>query len=286
MMTQSGDHIPVVQGTPVHQHGYTEAPSGGGADHPIYSTGAGPFDNGKIYTPQELRQERQNPSKQYKDVAWALVFVAQLLLVIMMCLYLIGTTNQGGGNARGGGTYGGVFFVVGVTGFLSIALSCASLSFMMKNAEMLVQSALIFSVATSFFMGVVGFFTGNLLMGVIGLAAGVVGCCYAYFVWGRIPFAAANLKTALAAVKCNLGLFVLALGMSAIGMGWSVLWFMGVGTALSSNSLPVVFLLFLSYYWTHEVLRNTVHVTSAVSQILTSTASSPWNNLLLMGRSI
>lgn len=83
--------------------------------------------------------------------------------------------------------------------------------------------------------------------------------------WKRIPFAAANLKTALLAVKANLGLFAVALIVSAIAMGWSTLWFLGFGTALQTESLVVVFLLFLSYYWTHEVLRNTVHVTTAVS---------------------
>jgi hypothetical protein len=38
-----------------------------------------------------------------------------------------------------------------------------------------------------------------------------VGLCYARIVWPRIPFAAANLKTALTAVKDNMGLVVATL---------------------------------------------------------------------------
>lgn len=211
--------------------------------------------------------------------------------------------SSGNGVAVGQGpSLGSIFFIVGICGILAIGLSCASLTFMMKNAEMLVQMALLFSIVTSVFMGLVGFMSGNLLMGVLGLVAGVAGCCYAFFVWNRIPFVAANLRTALSAVKSNLGLFVLALCMTVVGMGWSVLWFVGLGNALAASSLGTVFVLFLSYYWTHEgepylapcaptsrflhgtlpnatsysvlaaVLRNMVHVTSAVSHGVCSVA--------------
>jgi len=254
------DNIPVAHGTAVDYHNIQQQPlygnNSGGND--MISSWA---DDGKIYSTQELRQQREDPPKQYKDAAWALAFVLQLLLVVTMCLYLIGTGQ--GGNVQQGGGYGGVFFVAGVCGALAVGLSCASLSFMVKNAQLLVESALMFSVATSFFMGVMGFMAGNLIMGVIGLVAGAVGCCYAYFVWKRIPFAAANLKTALSAVKANLGLLAVALVVSVVAMGWTVLWFLGFGTALQTDSLIVAFFLFLSYYWTHEVLRNTVHVTTA-----------------------
>ena len=254
--------IPVAHGTAVDYHNLQQQPNGhSSAGNSMISSWA---DDGKIYSTHELRQQREDPPRQYKDAAWALAFILQLLLVVVMCLYLIGTGQ--GGNVQGGGSgYGGVFYVAGVCGALAVGLSTAALSFMMKNAKLLVESALIFSVATSFCMGVVGFMAGNLIMGAIGLVAGVVGCCYAYVVWRRIPFAAANLKTALSAVKSNLGLFLVALVVSGVAMGWSVLWFLGFGTALQTDSLVVVFFLFLSYYWTHEVLRNTIHVTTAVS---------------------
>jgi hypothetical protein len=273
-------NIPIVQGTPVDYHNvpgasasqtdYAAAPSD---EQTPFTASAGLWeDDNKIYSTDELRAQRLDPPRQYKDAFWAVAFVVQLLGVMALCVVLLATgngTDMSNNNNNGYSTsYGGVYTVVGVGGFLAIGLSCASLSFMIRNAQMLVQSALMFSIATSLFMGVVGFLTGNLLMGIIGLASGLIGCCYAYFVWKRIPFAAANLETALSAVKVNMGLLVLALLMSVAAMGWSILWVLGVGSALNSDSLFIVFLLFLNYYWTHEVLRNTVHVTTAVRSVV------------------
>jgi hypothetical protein len=48
-----------------------------------------------------------------------------------------------------------------------------------------------------------------------------------------------------------------------LALGWSMLWFIGLGEAVSSSNGITLFLLFLSYYWVHQVLTNTVHVTTA-----------------------
>ena len=82
-------------------------------------------------------------------------------------------------------------------------------------------------------------------------------------VWSRIPFAAANLNTALTAVRSNLGLTVVAYAMLALAFGWIAIWSVGLGEALSASSGAVVFLLLVSFYWVIQVLSNTVHVTTA-----------------------
>ena len=271
----SHNSIPIVQGAEVGYHtaspastvpGYAVAPDGTANN----TNGMGvPFmdwDDRKLYSTEELRQQRQDPPKQYKDVVWAFLFVTQLATSIGACLYFIANGNanvQQNGETSIANAFGGVFTIVLVCGSLAVGLACASLKFMLKNAELLVQAALFFSVATSFFMGIIGFMAGNLIMGVIGMVAGAIGCCYAYFVWHRIPFAAVNLQTALQAIKSNMGLLAVALAVSGVAMAWSILWFLGLGQALGSQSLFVAFLLFVNYYWTHEVLRNTVHVTTA-----------------------
>jgi Plasma-membrane choline transporter len=79
----------------------------------------------------------------------------------------------------------------------------------------------------------------------------------------RIPFAAANLSTALSAVQSNMGLTFVALIMLVLALVWSLLWFVGLGGAVSSSNGGIVFLLLVSYYWVHQVLTNIVHVTSA-----------------------
>jgi hypothetical protein len=90
-----------------------------------------------------------------------------------------------------------------------------------------------------------------------------IGVCYAKMVWPRIPFAAANLNTALSAVKANMGLTFVAYLVLLVAFGWSVFWFVGLGTAVTTSNQGVLFLLLVSYYWVHQVLTNTVHVTTA-----------------------
>lgn len=76
-------------------------------------------------------------------------------------------------------------------------------------------------------------------------------------------FAAANLRTALTAVRANLGLVVVAYTFLAIAFGWSVWWSVTAGASLSSLGTGSLFFFLLSYYWVHQVLQNTVHVTTA-----------------------
>lgn len=59
------------------------------------------------------------------------------------------------------------------------------------------------------------------------------------------------------------GLTLIAVMMQVIALGWSILWFLGLGEAVSSSNGAVLFLLLVSYYWVHQVLSNVVHVTSA-----------------------
>jgi Plasma-membrane choline transporter len=240
----------------------------------LLGDGDGDGNGEKFYTHQELAQIRQeqysgnnNMRQPYQDVIWAIFFYLHLIVVVGLGLYIISSngssSSDGSSSVATVGSLSGILTLAGVSGVAAIGLSGVALQFMMRNTTTLCQIALVFSVCTSLAAGVVGFLMGNMLMGIVGIVSFAIGICYAYLVWSRIPFAAANLKTALTAVQCNMGLcHAVALGFALLGFAWSLLWFMGVGSALSQNSLVVVFLLFLSYYWTHQVLANTVHVTS------------------------
>ena len=79
-----------------------------------------------------------------------------------------------------------------------------------------------------------------------------------------IPFIfLANLNTALTAVKSNMGLAFIAYFVMLLAFGWSCFWFLGFAQSLSTSNTGIVFLLLLSYYWVHQVLSNTIHVTTA-----------------------
>lgn len=158
---------------------------------------------------------RAAPIKQFQDVIWAVLFLAHLVIMVVVIGSGFSLSAFGGGGGGGddgdGGNLGGILFFAGCTGAASIGLSVSAMGFMKRYAEILVKMALFFSVGFSLAMGVLGFMTGNMLMGIMGVVSFAIGCCYAYIVWSRIPFAAVNLKTALTAVQANMGLMVLSL---------------------------------------------------------------------------
>ena len=97
---------------------------------------------------------------------------------------------------------------------------------------------------------------------------------YAYVVWGRIPFAAANLVVATTAVKSNLGLSILAYSSLPVIIGWSCWWLVSFastvyvasgcdaqGNCATETPGILVFSMLLSYHWTCQVIKNVVHVT-------------------------
>ncbi|GAX23711.1 hypothetical protein FisN_12Hh288 [Fistulifera solaris] len=235
-------NVPIIQGVSVSDH----------TSHVPYHAAS------SEYAATESTHLRPTPNHQFQDVMWAVAFYVHLLIVVGMIF--AGLQSSGGITS---GAHGGIIFTVSVTGVASVGFSIAALSFMMKNAESLVQTALYFSVASSLAVGIVGFMAGSILMGVLGLVSFAIGICYARMVWSRIPFAAVNLKTALSAVQQNLGLTGISFVFTGLAFVWTLLWFLGLGNYLEGENLAMIFFLFLSYYWVHQVLQNTMHVTTA-----------------------
>jgi Plasma-membrane choline transporter len=99
-----------------------------------------------------------------------------------------------------------------------------------------------------------------------------VSAWYAYCVWDRIPFAASNLVTSVTAVRSNIGLAMYAYISLLLVFGWSILWTIGAGSTLfivsgcdsangiceNDTNMILLFLFFLSFYWTVQVIMNVV----------------------------
>lgn len=250
--------IPIVQGVAVPAQGhqgsnamYDSSPFGSPLSLSPGNDGTGDF-NGYKGQPQP---------KQFRDVGFAIFFILHILVMLVFLVMTVGGGVNGQNN--NGYNYGGVVWCVSVCGIFAVGLSTMALGFMMKFATALVKIALFFSLGVSLAIGIMGALTGQIMMAVLGFLSFALGCCYAYFVWGRIPFAAANLNTALTAVRANMGLAVVAYIFLFIAFGWSVWWSVATGNAMANAGGGVVFLFLVSYYWTHQVLQNTVHVTSA-----------------------
>lgn len=262
---QKDNSIPIVQGTAIPSQSQqfggspnlvyaSQSPTSPYVAPPSIATGAAPTGDFNGY-------KGEVQPKQYKDVGFAIFF---WLHIGVMLYFLVTSARAGGGNNEGNGyNYSGVAWCVSVCGLFAVGLSTVALGFMMKFANALVKIALIFSVLMSLAMGILGLMAGQIMMAAIGFMSFAFGCCYAYFVWGRIPFAAANLNTALTAVKANMGLAVVSYFFLFVAFGWSIWWSVAAGGATANLGAGVLFLFLVSYYWTHQVIQNTVHVTTA-----------------------
>jgi hypothetical protein len=185
----------IVQGVAVDNK-YQAANSGYGE----YHQSSGPVDV------TQLAELRVNPIQKFQDVIWTVLFLAHL--AVMIYVIFVGMADYQVDLSSIDGSL--VFFFLVITA-ASIVLSILSMAVMMKFAIPLVKAALVFSVGFSLLLAIYGFMSGNMLLGICGAISLAVGLCYARIVWPRIPFAAANLKTALTAVKDNMGLVVATL---------------------------------------------------------------------------
>jgi len=202
--------------------------------------------------------------KQFNDVGFGIAFIIHILFVVGFMIFVpIIENDENGENDAADIDYSGLFMCIQVCAAFSIILSSFMLGFMMKFARQLVKTALFFSIGLSGAMAVMGLLSGQIMLLVLGSLQFFIGICYAYYVWHRIPFAAANLNTALTAVKTNLGLAFVGYFFTALAILWTVRWMVTVNTALAMFGEGTLFFLFLSYFWTHQVIQNTVHVTSA-----------------------
>jgi hypothetical protein len=190
-------------------------------------------------TTQQLEELRTHPIAKFQDVIWAILFVVHWIAVSAVIIANMRNNNM----HISAIDLGSLTFVISVSGLTAVGLSIGGLSFMMQHSEILVQTALIFTVGTSLVIAVLGFMMGSMLMGFLGLFSFAVGICYARVVWPRIPFAAVNLETGLTCVRSNLGLTIVSLLFTAIAFAWSLFWFLGVGNALNASNAAIIFVL-------------------------------------------
>mmetsp|Transcript_33051 Transcript_33051/g.63155 ORF Transcript_33051/g.63155 Transcript_33051/m.63155 type:complete len:586 (-) Transcript_33051:185-1942(-) len=165
------------------------------------------------------------------------------------------------------------------------ALSLLALTFMSRNAIGLIKASLWFSIILCGLSAVVLL----PLAPPAGVVYAVFTVCliwYARRVQNRIPYAASNLKCGITVLKTNLGLGLVSIGSMVGLLGYCMGWAWGfaglmqldvmfVGssaswnvekssqdeTDLSTVGSVVVFFFGLSFYWTHQVLRNIVRAT-------------------------
>jgi hypothetical protein len=166
--------------------------------------------------------------------------------------------------------------VLCLSSVLALVTSTLAMGFMMSFAEILIKIALWFNIILFGLVGLLSLAGGALGPALMCLFMSAFSAYYAYQVWSRIPFAASNLVTAVTAVRANMGLAFYAFLSLAALFAWSIFWSVATvstiyvmngcnaaGECESTMNGGVMFLFFVSYYWTIQVLSNVVHVTTS-----------------------
>lgn len=173
-----------------------------------------------------------------------------------------------------------VYSALASGGFAAL-LSFLAFIILLNIPGILIKTALIFNIVASALAAGIALVFGNIVGAIIGLIFFLIMCCYARAVWSRIPFATANLVTACTAIKTNCGVSLFGYIFTILAFAWTLLWSIVVagvqdelftceevqnadGDMVNQCSNPAyhwLFLLFVSYFFTHQVLQNCVHVT-------------------------
>lgn len=250
--------IPIIQGTPVAHPGGQQQYS-----KTSYEPTSASFQNdpeANFSNTGQFQQHQQQPN-QFQDAIWAVVFVLHLAGMIFLISANIAGDEDGVDVAAG--SYTGLYALIAIAVAVSVGLSTAAIALMMRYPTEMVKAGLVFSVILMGVVALVLLLMGGLFGALIGIFIFAVTAYYVKLVWSRIPFAAINLKTALSAVKSNMGLGVVAYLVMAAAFAWSGFWLAGMAGTLQASDGGITFLLLVSYFWTYKVLCNTVHVTTA-----------------------
>ena len=278
--------------------------SGGGANiHDVAGTDAD--ENGGIQITWE-KGEAQRPA--FRDVWFAVAFVAHLAAVLGTSWVLgpaawqsMREDNQINQDGNGDGSDGsdtapintnatpGADFWITVVTIATIAaptLSIVTLGFMSRNAAALIRASLWFSVALC---GMAALLFLPLAPPAGILYAVLTGClaCYARSVQHKIPFAACNLTCAIRAIRANLGIALVAMGVLVALVGFACGWSLAFAGVMNLDAVKepsmdptydnsttddqelnglgagLALLFLLSFYWTHQVLQNTLRASVA-----------------------
>lgn len=184
--------------------------------------------------------------------------------------------DDANGNIGGTSDFDNLLLLLSISAIVAGIISTLALTVMINHARGMIIFALGFNIVASLIFTIGAFFVSP-FAAIMGIVMVAFNAYFAYVVWGRIPFAACNLATATTAVKANLGLSFVAYSSLVTMFCWSAFWLVSAVPTIyitsgcdaqagacekEANGL-VVFLLLVSYYWTYQVIQNTVHVTVA-----------------------
>lgn len=233
---------------------------------------------GSVPTATDEKPTKFHKSSSCNDIFFALLFIGHLAAVIASFVLASNDDEEGEQdetntmNEKTKFTDKGVVKFVGAVAAVALILSTMTLSFMAIFADELVEIALVVSIACTGAVLGYGIYIWATWMMVVGGLAFLAALWLTCSVWKKIPFAAANLKTAIRAVQTNFGLIFVAYTLEVVALGWTILWIAAAGSNMDRYGSWIVFLYLLSFFWTQQVINNIQHV------IVSSVLGSWWYN--------
>ena len=269
-----------------------------------------------------VRGEVQPPA--YRDGFFGLLFWVQLgIVVVLSILYATGYIEVDWEEFRNGSTRRRLAssvdtnrilgdsdgsedslmpFCIAVLSALILApsLTVGLFSYMYQNATQLIQTSIYVAIIMNIILTVILLISGSILPAILTALGAFFTWCYARYVWHRIPLAAANLKTAIASIRSQVGVAFLGLASIPFYIVWWATWiyffvcslntkfmkgqveytrivehnrgfdggtddYVNVDMKCSSLWYLLLFLMLVSFYWTNQVIGNIVQTTVAGS---------------------
>ncbi len=214
----------------------------------------------------DVKGVEQPPS--FNDLFFAVLFLMHLGVVIYLAFTFgpkaIGDIDHTI-NSEIEFAYMNILYVSGICGAFAVCFSLALLLSMAVFAKKFIQTALVVSIGLSFSWGTIGIgLRPTSFVPATGVIALALTIGYAFVVWDRIPFASANLCTALKGLKSNLSLIAIAFFYQVLLYVISMFYlFTSIGVyddLLEKGKVTLgkweglVFIsILISYYWTYQV---------------------------------
>jgi hypothetical protein len=205
----------------------------------------------------------------FRDVLFGVLFFVHLIGIFYLGMHysrdaiMVNATH---GELTVNVWYRNVILIAALSGAFAVGVSTMTLILMTIIVKKLIQVSLILTIALSFAWGTIGIgVSPKNVVPITGIIALALSVGYAFVVWDRIPFAAANLMAGFHGVRKNAGTVLVAFAFQFLALVWSIYFtfvVIGVYDALLNGDLSlskhatvfVYTMLFISYFWTYSVL--------------------------------
>ncbi|KAG9410298.1 putative choline transporter, neither null mutation nor overexpression affects choline transport [Aphanomyces cochlioides] len=192
---------------------------------------------------QVIKPDPPANANAWKDVPFAILFIAHLIAIILVMAWLgvpllKDLSDLSAIDSEVSNIQATIMAFTGCMAVVASLVACALINFVVAFARRAISFVLWANVTLFIVLAVVAVVTQVAILTVIFILLAVLSLCYIRMVRSRIPFAAANLHVAAAAVKDHWSIFPLAFIMVAFQVIWIFIWcvaFIGVVVLLASS---------------------------------------------------